>query len=1771
MPNQNDIRFPLEAFLERLALEGIEVSLPQRLQLLEVLRRFGPSKIDNPAQLKFKVAPILAKNASQQDRIHKLFEEYLAEAIAYTPPPPPARKSWWQKLERWHWGVLAVALFVIPVIIIEEHLRTTAVEPPVEARFNAPPSVSIGSYLPVLNSSLHVDTLHTQFRWELFDEDRGERELDTIVNNWEWELPILSLGESPDKFLLLTATDTLKKEVSTYKKRFKVHCAVLPEKPAIMAPVKAYKDSIVLFTLEPEAVPGLEYTWKIKHDEVDTVSTELTHVFKAAGVYQVKLQIRNTQTDAYCQVDTSHTITITNKNDEKAYLAEIPLNVDEAQGTTSQLKFFWMSGVLLSLLFLYALYQFWRWLNQKPPAVTEAEIQEEIDERFAASDKGPYNIPFENYESSIRVEENLFRLADKLRKRQEEGRMVLDIQASVQQTVDQGGFPVLLEKRTSLPPEYLFLIDEQAERSHQAELYEYLVTFLRDKDVFINTFHYNTSFHRFWNADFPEGVSLERLRQLYPLHRLVVLGDGLDLMDQSGDQLRLKATYEEVLEEWPSRLLLTPVPPSSWTYKEATLYQLFPIFDSDASGFSAALKFLDVLAEETDDPSPRPSFTDWQAEQATPPEHPDINHRIWRKGSTYQDYFRDYPQVYRWFCALAVYPEANWQLTLAIGKAIEAPVNFDNLLLLSRIPWLQGKSLHPKLRQQLLEEVDPATEEKARRAVQQALAEVAPKVAGSHVNTDLQTNLAIQSFLLNPEDVENRALIEQLQRQKMLGKRQLMDLDGGIQRKTKGAASNLKAYMAGADQATLYKSDVPLVFNNAFYQGSFAATIAIILSLFMLTLNGTERLHQWVKGEPEGSSQFSPKTPKEYGYFLKEEITQDSAIIYNNWGVNSWDRSLATVGDSIQMLKDSATTQLNKAVALRDNYTVALQNRAKLFYNLGVEIYNDFLEKNQASDQLTEAIEYFNRASRDSSIQEQSQHALGLSAYYQNDIGKARQQYEALLAKDFFARFPLDPNLQSLIDPSPPQPTGEGCNPTVAFSIANEIFCRGDEIVLINDSPSDENFEYFTIDWGDGALDTLPTFDQARHVFRSGRSWTVRLTGHMQCDSTGLISRSAGQRISDQAPASAPLAMENQQGCPPFELSFYATDLDNVQSEWKIVKLPDALEQKNPTVQRSISQAQVLQTSTDPSLRYMFSDPGIYQVWMYVENACGRDSTFSTITALEAAACGKENAIVGLILGIGSNAKAGRQPVAKAQVDWEFGSAITDENGNFSIVLPKQKPTVITLDVEHPNYYTAAQAFEIDTLSAQRFTVTLQAKENDSDGDGINDKEDACPEQAGQKVTDGCPDRDGDGTPDLSDSCPDRPGAFEDRGCPQEDEELQYEVLFDDSWVKSRNLLGNKYFLSIEDKAYIWPIRLTRNKALLLINRTASDADRSSELFYGELEEGQSVQVVVEEERYQITLQKIANAGLIRTRGAYFKVEKAKVDTDARYTIQVATYQDRSSTPLQLLDVAPKEWDIWEEELDQGIKRLNVGIFETRAEAQRLLEQVKRLGADSFIRRFNPNQLGEVTDLRALRAARSLLANPIELFFDDNAPKSGQARLSYLNLLDEYTTQLREVRSYQCDSTVSAAAATMLQELPATEASLNELGDQLSTVLVPIAQRYIQKNSNTQGTLGKVYITIEIPAEQPDKNNRNTAKLNERRVTSFVNFLEDYFQTKMRLKDASAYMSLIQIETVEGDLSTAPNDYPRPVGKVSKACEPYYYANMLDRSIKISKAIFIEE
>lgn len=111
-------------------------------------------------------------------------------------------------------------------------------------------------------------------------------------------------------------------------------------------------------------------------------------------------------------------------------------------------------------------------------------------------------------------------------------------------------------------------------------------------------------------------------------------------------------------------------------------------------------------------------------------------------------------------------------------------------------------------------------------------------------------------------------------------------------------------------------------------------------------------------------------------------------------------------------------------------------------------------------------------------------------------------------------------------------------------------------------------------------------------------------------------------------------------------------------------------------------------------------------------------------------------------------------------------------------------PLFINPSIFQPNFYVSSKSPMVKR-GRSKLDIGLLVKEvaaeaeGDSDGDGLPDSEDACPNEPedfdGFEDDDGCPDldNDGDGIPDVEDKCPndaeDRDGFQDEDGCPEYD------------------------------------------------------------------------------------------------------------------------------------------------------------------------------------------------------------------------------------------------------------------------------------------------------------------------------------------------------------------------------------------------------------------
>jgi PKD repeat protein len=174
-------------------------------------------------------------------------------------------------------------------------------------------------------------------------------------------------------------------------------------------------------------------------------------------------------------------------------------------------------------------------------------------------------------------------------------------------------------------------------------------------------------------------------------------------------------------------------------------------------------------------------------------------------------------------------------------------------------------------------------------------------------------------------------------------------------------------------------------------------------------------------------------------------------------------------------------------------------------------------------------------------------------------------------------------------------------NLNVNFNNSGQVvFCEGSTITLSNESTV--GFDFFIIDWGDGAVDTLLNYDDAQHKYdipdslvcqTPQQSFSVTFRGIAICAEGNSCQEGAfgfGIRpepfasfgVGDDVCISSPF-MPSDQSCHAEE---YLWDFGDGT------------------------------TSTEPNPSHQYAAPGMYKVTQTVSNGCGSDMTMRTVTVV---------------------------------------------------------------------------------------------------------------------------------------------------------------------------------------------------------------------------------------------------------------------------------------------------------------------------------------------------------------------------------------------------------------------------------------------------------------------------------------------------------------------------------------------------------------------------
>lgn len=299
----------------------------------------------------------------------------------------------------------------------------------------------------------------------------------------------------------------------------------------------------------------------------------------------------------------------------------------------------------------------------------------------------------------------------------------LDLQTTLDQTIQATGWFTPVLTSTEHFPQYLALIERTSCQDHQAELVNTLLKQLLAAGVSIHRYYFATDpQHCYPEANDLSPFTLSALAELHSNHCLMVFSDS-NCLFHTGQLVPWLPQFSP----WTKRILFTLVPPDQWGRREHFLEEAnFLVLPLQEAGFKYLVTQLNADTWQSYQTTSLPARS-WHSHSyprprktANFPRLLDENPRRWLepRAPTMTDIVAMLAQVrhflgkdgYYWFVACAVYPELHWSLTLYLGDKLtsipgQALLTIETLTKLVRLPWFRQGYLPLWLRQRLVKEL----------------------------------------------------------------------------------------------------------------------------------------------------------------------------------------------------------------------------------------------------------------------------------------------------------------------------------------------------------------------------------------------------------------------------------------------------------------------------------------------------------------------------------------------------------------------------------------------------------------------------------------------------------------------------------------------------------------------------------------------------------------------------------------------------------------------------------------------------------------------------------------------------------------------------------------------------------------------------------------------------------------------------------------------------------------------------------------------------------
>jgi acylphosphatase len=230
----------------------------------------------------------------------------------------------------------------------------------------------------------------------------------------------------------------------------------------------------------------------------------------------------------------------------------------------------WAQAGLISLpLLLFGGWMGWRWRRRMLW----------LERRPGTRDADPALVRLPEKDQPLFPATELTAIAPDLRRHLRVPSRDLDVDRTIDETLEAGGSFTPMWQTVPRSPSYLFLIEKDSAHDHVAGILDRAIDRLVDERVAIERYHFRGDPR--WLIGGDKGARLEPIADIaarHGDHRLVVFGGGDGFFEPLSD--RLDSGVEQALTQWAPRAVLSTKPIESWSWRELALV--------DGGGFDLA-------------------------------------------------------------------------------------------------------------------------------------------------------------------------------------------------------------------------------------------------------------------------------------------------------------------------------------------------------------------------------------------------------------------------------------------------------------------------------------------------------------------------------------------------------------------------------------------------------------------------------------------------------------------------------------------------------------------------------------------------------------------------------------------------------------------------------------------------------------------------------------------------------------------------------------------------------------------------------------------------------------------------------------------------------------------------------------------------------------------------------------------------------------------------------------------------------------------------------